>query len=113
MQELERRAKEVADSKPKSDSEQKQSYLERKEMDKLIRKVASRLEQVEKDITKTEAEIAKIDGMLANPAEHGIDHSDKTLFTQYDGLKTKLAKLMEEWEEVTMELEELKEKREM
>lgn len=113
MQELERRAKEVADSKPKSDSDQKQSYLERKEMDKLIRKVASRLEQVEKDITKTEAEIAKIDGMLANPAEHGIDHSDKTLFTQYDGLKTKLAKLMEEWEEVTMELEELKEKREM
>lgn len=111
LKELERKREEIKEVEPKSDSEQKQAWLERKEVDKQIRKVVSQLEEVEAKIEKVETEISSLDAKFANPDEGNAANTDYAFFEKYQELKEELNVLMKRWEELSIEIEELKAKR--
>jgi len=92
-------------------TENKLSYAERKEMDKVIRKVASQISECERQIEETEAEIAKIDVIMANPGQNAINHTDVDFFKRYHELKTSVEDLMKEWESLSAEKEKLEQER--
>ncbi len=85
----------------------KQVRLERKELDREIRKQTNRLQSVEKAIEKLESEIASLDRQMTDPAS--ID--DPAVFSRYEDHNHKLEKHLEEWEEIAENLETLKEQR--
>ncbi len=107
LKELERKKEEVRDAESRSESEQKQAWLERKEFDKQIRKVVSQLEETETKIESLEAEIARLDAKFASDASG----ADMEAFSNYQKIKDELSSLMKRWEELSLEVEELKEKR--
>lgn len=109
LKELERKKEEVKESEFKADSDQKQAWLERKEMDKQIRKVVTQLENVEKRIEAVESEISNLDAKFATPDEQASN--DYKFFEKYQELKGELNDLMKKWEELSEEVEELKSKR--
>lgn len=111
FKELERKREEVRDSEPKSDSDQKQAWLDRKEIDKQIRKVVTQLEDVEENIEKIEAEIAGLDAKFANPDPNSADTTPYDFFSHYQELKKDLSDYMNKWEELSTEVEKLKVKR--
>ena len=92
---------------PDKKSTGKQEHLERKELDREIRKQTNRLQSVEKTIEKLESEIASLDQKMADPGS--IDDPD--VFNRYEDQNRKLEKHLEEWEEIAGRLETLKEQR--
>lgn len=111
LKELERKKEVARESESKVDSDQKQAWLDRKEIDKQIRKVVSQLEDVEGKIEKIEAEIAGLDAKFANPDPNAIDTSHYDFFSHYQDLKKDLSNYMNKWEELSLEVENLKAKR--
>ncbi|MGE0078918.1 MAG: ATP-binding cassette domain-containing protein [Bacteroidales bacterium] len=112
LKELERKQQEVSKSlETKTSSDQKVLWEERKEIDKQIRKVESRVSEVEKKISQYEKEIADMDNKLANPEQSGVDLNDKSFFNGYESVKKQLVDMMSEWEMLSVELDELQEKR--
>jgi len=109
LKELERKKEEVREAEPKTDSDQKQAWLERKEMDKQIRKVVVQLESVEKRIEEVESEISNLDAKFAAPDDN--TSSDYKFFEKYQEFKGELKDLMKKWEELSLDVEELKSKR--
>ncbi len=82
----------------------KKQWLDKKEQDKVKRKVASRVEKAEKEIEQIESQIAKKDAILSNP--DGSNTSiDDDFFKQYEELKTKLNSTMHKWEQLLYEME--------
>ena len=111
LKELERKREDVREVEPKSDSEQKQAWLERKEVDKQIRKIVAQLEDVEGKIETVEAEISRLDATFANPDESSASNPDYAFFSKYQELKDELKVLMKSWEDLSLEVEEMKSKR--
>ena len=111
LKELERKREEIKENEPKSDSDQKQAWLERKELDKQIRKVVSQLEEVEASIERIEAEISGLDAKFANPDPNESDTSHYEFFSHYQDLKKDLSENMNRWEELSLEVENLKARR--
>ena len=108
LKELERKEKQKAQNKVENNSENKQSYLERKEFDKQIRKAENNVKSSEEEIEKIEREMDEISKILSDPTKMNDDHS---LFSKYEELKKKLEQEMKNWEERTEILEELKQQR--
>ena len=98
-----------AENAAKLTSENKLSYAERKEMDKVIRKVATRIAECEKRIEEKEEEIAKIDVMLANPDQ--LKQASGDVFKRYQDLKHEVEALLSEWETLSEEKEKLEQER--
>jgi ATP-binding cassette subfamily F protein 3 len=111
LKELERKREDVREIEPKSDSEQKQAWLERKEVDKQIRKVVAQLEEVEGRIEAVEAEIGRLDAKFADPDESSASNTEYAFFSKYQELKDELKHLMKNWEDLSLEVENLKAKR--
>lgn len=87
------------------ESENKLSYLQKKEREKQLRKMRSDLAAAEDEIGAKEAEIEAMTLRLADPAAHGIDLSDSSHFVRFEALKTELSALMDKWEQLTEALE--------
>jgi ATP-binding cassette subfamily F protein 3 len=108
LDELNRKIKTVADNQEsKSVSDQKQGYLDRKEIDKDIRKTSSQIANIEAEIEATELKIKEIDSKLAS-GEY-IENAD--FYKDYESLKSNVARLMQQWERLQYELEILQDKR--
>lgn len=92
--------------KDKSVSENKQAYLDKKVSDKEKRKVENQLERIEKEIAKMENELEIADTQLADPKKYKevIDNPD--FYTNYEKLKIKLENHLNDWERISLELEE-------
>lgn len=105
---LEKKEKLPEQSKEKNLSENKQLYMERKEVDKLIRKAENTVKLSEEKIEKLEAEMEEISTKLSDPAQINGDHS---LFEKYDLLKKQLETEMANWEKMNEQLDELKQQR--
>lgn len=99
--------KQQRSEKPLTDS--KQLWAERKEIDKQIRKMETKTQEVEAEIHKVEKRIELMDAMLASP--DGAVEADSDFFNRYTDLKKQLEKMMEQWEQLAMEAELVKEKR--
>jgi ATP-binding cassette subfamily F protein 3 len=88
-------------------SDQKQGYLERKEIDKEIRKTGSLISTIEAEIEMHESKIKEFDNKLAS-GEH-FENAD--FYKEYESLKANVSRLMQQWERIQYELEILQEKR--
>ena len=108
LKEIERKEKQVTTPKEKTISDNKQQYLERKEFEKKIRKVENKVKDCETKIEDIEKEIEEISQVLSDPEKM---NDDPSLFTKYDQLKKQLESEMHLWEELTMEVEGLKQER--
>ncbi len=103
LKELEtRKEQEKLDKGTNGESDRKKEWLDRKEQEKVIRKVASQIEKVEKEIVEIEEKIAEMDKILSNPEGRTIeDH----FFKEYQGFKNKLSSTMHKWEQLHYEFE--------
>ena len=107
IKEIEKKTETVSIQKDKAETG-KNEYLKKKESEKILRKVQSSIELVEKKIEKIETEISDWDVKLQNPQEHNLDISNSDIFNEYNLLKQELAKQMHEWEKLNYELDLLK-----
>jgi len=80
------------------------SYAELKERNKAIKKAETAVKNAEAKIEKLETELAALEEKLATPE----GASDVSLFTKHGDLKKQIDAAVEEWENASMELEELK-----
>lgn len=85
-------------------SENKLSYEAQKELNKKVKKLERQVADCETSIEETESAIAIIEVKMATPE----GASDMKLYEQHQKLKQQLDTIVEEWERVSMELEEVK-----
>lgn len=97
------------DRMTQSGRDSKQQWLERKEIDKQIRKIETKTEEVEAEIHKIEKRIEAMDAILLSP--EGASEADPDFFSRYNDLKAQVSRLMEEWERLSLETDLIKEKR--
>ena len=88
---------------PETVSENKLSYEAQKELNKKIRKLEKRVADCEQKIEKLETEIGEVEADMATPE----GASDMALYEKHQKLKKDLDQTVEEWETVSMELEEM------
>ena len=102
LQEVERRDNRTkSDTKtPEKVSAGKQSYEQRKEQEKLLRKLRRTVEGIEDELSRIEGEIAAYDARFAAATEYNEED-----YKQYDELKKRYDHLMHEWEKASYELE--------
>ena len=101
LSEIERRDRSIA--APKSSDTNgagKQSYEQKKEQEKLLRKLRKAVETIEEELAKVEQEIAAYDARFATATEYNADD-----YAKYDALKQHYDHLMHEWEKAVYELE--------
>lgn len=111
LREIERRQKEQKKNAANSGtSANKQQYLQRKEMDKKIRQAENKVEKSETEIARREKKIAEMDEKMSNPQAHDLDQA---FYAEYKEHQQALKKEMENWEQFSLELEELQEEREI
>lgn len=108
LKELERKEKQVSKSKENKISGNKQSYLERKELEKQIRKVENKVKDSESKIENIETEMEQISEVLSDPEKM---NNNTSLFSKYDELKKQLESEMKIWENIHESLEGLKQQR--
>ena len=78
----------------------KLSYEQKKEQEKLVRKLRKAVESVEEELAKVEKEIADYDARFAVATEYNADD-----YAKYNALKEHYDHLMHEWEKASYELE--------
>lgn len=101
LQEIERKERPAPSDKSSSESSTgKLSYEQKKEQEKLLRKLRKAVESVEEELAKVEAEIAAYDKRFAESTDYNADD-----YAKYDALKQRYDQLMHEWEQASYELE--------
>ncbi len=100
LQEIERKDKPTTTAKSVDNSSGKLSYEQKKEQEKLIRKLRKAVEIVEEELAKVEKEIADYDARFAVATEYNADD-----YAKYNALKERYDHLMHEWEKASYELE--------
>lgn len=85
-------------------SENRLSYEAQKELNKKIKKLERQVADCEASIEETESAIAILEAKMATPE----GASDMQLYERHQKLKQQLDTTVEEWERVSMELEEVK-----
>lgn len=86
-------------------SDSKMQWEERKNREKILRKLRTQIEKSETDIAQLENEIAHLDEMLADPLHYKEVLNDADTYKRYNQLKANLEKEMERWEGLHLELE--------
>jgi len=79
------------------------SYLEKKENERVLRRLQKRVSGTEEEITVTEGEIAAMDSLLASGDPAVV--SDPAFYAKYEEKKQNLETLMMQWEKAHTELE--------
>lgn len=100
LDELNLRTKQQTPTKKTEISENKRLFEENKEREKAQRKKRNQLNKLEEEITKIEEELSNMELKIANGLQ------DNSFYNDYQTKKDSLNKLMEEWEELSMDLDE-------
>ncbi|MGL5981270.1 MAG: ABC-F family ATP-binding cassette domain-containing protein [Phocaeicola sp.] len=93
----------VAKSTAEATSENRLSYEAQKELQKRVRKLEKEVEACEKQIEKIESEITAIEEKMTTPE----GAADVSLYEKHGALKRELDGVVEKWEELSMEVEEM------
>ena len=93
-------------------SEQKLQWEKGKMIDRDIRKVQKKLEQLEKLIETEEREISSYDELLIDPVANSKIIEEDDIYQKYEEVKNKHQENMDLWERLQVELEDLEQKRE-
>ena len=99
LQELERKAV-VTPTAEREASSGKLSYEQKKEQEKLLRKLRKAVEEIERELASVEVEIADYDSKFAAATEFNTED-----YKAYDELKKRYDHLMHEWEKASYEVE--------
>lgn len=91
-----------------SDNKGKISFEERKEINKLIKKLSVDIESVEKEIAALEKRMETLDEILQNPTQETLDAS---IYKDYETIQKNLALKMSNWETLHQSLEETENQR--
>jgi len=94
----------IKKEEPVAVNENKLSYEAQKELNKKIKKLEKQVADCESRIEKIEAQIAEVEAQMATPE----GASDMKLYERHQQFKKELDAVVEEWEMVSMELEEAK-----
>ena len=101
LQEIERHDKPTTTAKnTEGATAGKLSYEQKKEQEKLIRKLRKAVEAIEEETANVEKQIAEYDARFAVATEYNADD-----YTKYNALKEHYDHLMHEWEKASYELE--------
>jgi ATP-binding cassette, subfamily F, member 3 len=100
LKEIERKTVQKSEKAEMQVSENKQNYLDRKELEKQRRKIQSQLKVVEDKVSALEKEISEAELKLSQGIMAGPD-----FFTYYNQLKLQLDEEMLKWEEIHEELD--------
>ena len=101
LQDIERHDKPATTPKStESATAGKLSYEQKKEQEKLIRKLRKAVESIEEETAKVEKQIAEYDARFAMATEYNADD-----YAKYNALKEQYDHLMHEWEKASYELE--------
>jgi ATP-binding cassette subfamily F protein 3 len=111
MAELERKSMQASTSAVKEESSNKQAFLNKKEYDRDVRKLESRIEKTEQKISEIEKEIAEYEAKIANNDGDLDTLMTPEFYSAYTSLHTLLKDQMGQWEALHKELEEYKSKR--
>ncbi len=105
LRELELSKKSLSQKSSKTDSSEHQVNREKKkQLDKDLRKIKTRIEKSEETISQLEKEIAEIDAMLMNPETYKNVLANKELYAKYEKLKLLMDTEMKQWELLQEEL---------
>ena len=99
LQDIERHDKPAAQKVVESNTG-KLSYEQKKEQEKLLRKLRKNVEMIEEQLATIEKEIADFDAKFAVATEYNADD-----YTKYNALKERYDQLMHEWEKASYEVE--------
>ena len=99
LHEIERKSPVVAAAKQEQ-SQGKLSYEQKKEQEKLLRKLRKNVEQIEAELADVEKQIAEYDTRFAVATEYNAED-----YKAYDELKSRYDHLMHEWEKASYEVE--------
>ena len=99
LHEIERKAPVVAVAKQEQ-SQGKLSYEQKKEQEKLLRKLRKNVERIEAELESVEKQIAEYDARFATATEYNAED-----YKAYDELKGRYDHLMHEWEKASYEVE--------
>jgi len=83
----------------------KNSYNEKKELDKEIRKLQNQVKKNEDEIAMVEERIKAMDDALLDPDRFKEISKDPDYYTKYEADKKQLEKLMKTWEKHQLDLE--------
>ena len=102
MADIERSDKPTTSQAKSADSTStgKLSYEQKKEQEKLLRKLRKAVESIEEELAAVEREIAEYDARFATATEYNSDD-----YAKYNALKERYDRLMHEWEKASYELE--------
>jgi ATP-binding cassette subfamily F protein 3 len=99
--------KQTVDNTPKETSQEhqdgKQTYLEHKEQQKKVRRIEKSVKESESKIETMEGRLKELDNILSTPE----GSSDMVLITEYTTTKKALDHEVEQWEQLSEELEEI------
>ena len=99
----EKPSQETPKLRPQAAAKPAMSYLEKKENERVLRRLQKRVTEAETEIAATEAELAAMDARLASGDATVV--SDPAFYSAYDEKKQRLDSLMQQWEEAHGELE--------
>jgi len=94
--------------KGKEISRNKELYERSKQLERSIRKLNTQISKCEKRVEELETDLSDMDKVLMDPAQHKEALSNPEVFKKYNSIKISLEKEMERWEELSVELESLK-----
>ena len=100
LHEIERKAPVATAAKSEDVSSGKLSYEQKKEQEKLLRKLRKNVEQIEAELASVEQKMAEFDARFAVATEYNADD-----YKAYDELKSHYDHLMHEWEKASYEVE--------
>ena len=100
LHEIERKAPVATAAKSEDVSSGKLSYEQKKEQEKLLRKLRKNVEQIEAELASVEQKIAEFDARFATATEYNADD-----YKAYDELKSRYDHRMHEWEKASYEVE--------
>ena len=100
LQEIERKDTPIATTSTKESSMGKLSYEQKKEQEKILRKLRTAVESIESELAEIEEKIAAYDEKFATATEY-----NEADYAAYNDLKAQYDKQMHEWEKASYELE--------
>lgn len=111
LKELERKSAVISTQDPGEGSSNKKAFFNKKEHDREVRKIETQIEKTELLISDLEKEIASFEKAIADPSADPERMSAPGFYDRYNHLQHELKQKMAAWEQLQIDLEELKSKR--
>jgi ATP-binding cassette subfamily F protein 3 len=89
----------------------KQTFFDKKEFEREVRKLENRISKIESAIGDLEKEIGNFEHMIANPALDPDSMKAPDFYSNYNNMQVELKQKMALWEHIQIELEQFKNKR--